>query len=94
MEAMRALKRRLSDIACHQMITDARARGTGPGEHVGAATGSSATGLHPGAGSSEKSLPGPAAHDLTPGKPAHSPGRSRRSPPAPGHTIQAGNDPF
>jgi Transposase IS116/IS110/IS902 family len=28
MEAMRALKRRLSDIACHQMITDARATAT------------------------------------------------------------------
>ena len=41
-EAMRALKRRLSDIACHQMITDARAKATGPGGHVGAATGSSA----------------------------------------------------
>jgi len=57
------------------MITDARARGTGPGGHLGAATGSSAAGLHPSTGTSEKSLPGPAAHDLTPGKPAHSPGR-------------------
>jgi len=83
MEAMRALKRRLSDIVYHQMITDARAAGTGPGGHLGAATGSSAAGLHPTTGTSEKSLPGPAAHDLTPGKPAHSPGRSRRSPPAP-----------
>jgi transposase len=46
-EAMRALKRRLSDIACHQMITDARRAGTGPGGHVGAATGSSASGSHP-----------------------------------------------
>jgi transposase len=41
-EAMRALKRRLSDIACHQMILDHRAAQTGPGGHVGAATGSSA----------------------------------------------------
>ena len=78
MEAMRALKRRLSDIVCHQMITDARAAGTGPGGHVGAATGSSAAGLHPSAGTSEKSLPGPATDDLTPGRPPHSPGRSRR----------------
>jgi transposase len=83
MEAMRALKRRLSDIACRQMITDARAARTGPGGHLGAATGSSAAGLHPSAGTSEKSLPGPATDDLTPGKPAHSPGRSRRSPSAP-----------
>ena len=79
MEAMRALKRRLSDIVYHQMITDARAKGTGPGGHVGAATGSSAAGLHPSAGTSEKSLPGPATHDATPGRPPHSPGRSQRS---------------
>ena len=49
MEAMRALKRRLSDIVYHQMITDARAAETGPGGHLGAATGSSAAGLHPSA---------------------------------------------
>ena len=83
MEAMRALKRRLSDVVYRQMITDARAAGTGPGGHLGAATGSSAAGSHPTTGTSEKSLPGPAAHDLTPAKPAHSPGRSRRSPSAP-----------
>jgi len=83
MEAMRALKRRLSDIVYRQMITDARAAVTGPGGHLGAATGSSAAGLHPSAGTSEKSLPGPASDDLTPGKPAHSPGRSRHSPQAP-----------
>src|ERR1035438_1804658 len=63
MEAMRALKRRLSDIVCHQMITDARAAVTGPGGHVGTAAGSSAAGLHPAAGTSEKSLPGPATSD-------------------------------
>jgi transposase len=33
---MRALKRRLSDIVYHQMISDARAKATGPGGHVGA----------------------------------------------------------
>jgi transposase len=82
-EAMRALKRRLSDIAYHQMVLDARAAAAGPGGHTGAATGSSAAGLHPSADTSEKSLPGPATDDPTPGKPAHSPGRSRRSPSAP-----------
>jgi transposase len=82
-EAMRALKRRLSDVVYRQMITDARARETGPGGHLGAATGSSAAGSHPGAGTSEKSLPGPAAHDLTPRRPSHSPGRSRQPSPAP-----------
>jgi transposase len=83
MEAMRALKRRLSDVVCRQMITDARAAVTGPGGHLGAATGSSAAGLHPSAGTSEKSLPGPAANDPTPAQPAHSPGRSRRPPSPP-----------
>jgi transposase len=82
-EAMRALKRRLPDIVYHQMITDARRTETGPGGHVGAATGSSAAGSNPSTGTSEKSLPGPATDDLTPGKPTHSPGRSRHSPPAP-----------
>jgi transposase len=82
-EAMRALKRRLSDIVYRQMILDARAAATGPGGHLGAATGSSAADLHPNAGTSEKSLPGPAAHDLTPARPTPSPGRSRRPSPAP-----------
>jgi hypothetical protein len=60
MEAMRALKRRLSDIAYRCMINDAVATAAGPGGQQGTATGSSATGSHPPAGSSEKSLPGPA----------------------------------
>ena len=82
-EAMRALKRRLSDIVYHQMTIDARAQATGPGGHLGAAAGSSAASLHPGAGTSEKSLPGPATDDLTPGRPSHSPGRSRQPSSAP-----------
>jgi hypothetical protein len=88
MEAMRALKRRLSDIACHQMIADARATATGPGGHLGAATGSSAAGLHPSTGASEKSLPGPATHDPTPapGGPIRSSGRPRRSRTTPAHS--------
>jgi transposase len=83
MEAMRALKRRLSDIVYRQMIADARATVTGPGGHMGAATGSSAAGSNPSTGTSEKSLPGPAATDPTPPHPARPPGRSRRSSPAP-----------
>jgi transposase len=59
-EAMRALKRRLSDVVYHQMILDARPRPAGPGGHLGTAAGSSAAGSHPTAGTSEKSLPGPA----------------------------------
>jgi hypothetical protein len=85
MEAMRSLKRRLSDIVYHQMITDARAVATDPGGHVGAATGSSAAGSNPSTGASEKSLPGPATNDPTPA-PASPPIRSpRRS----GHPRQA-----
>ncbi len=87
-EAMRALKRRLSDIVYRQMITDARAAATGPGGHMGAATGSSAAGFNPATGTSEKSLPGPAANDPTPSPthpPTHpairSPRRSRRPRP-------------
>ncbi|MFG1777744.1 IS110 family transposase [Micromonospora sp. NPDC049048] len=60
MEAMRALKRRLSDIVYRRMINDAVATAAGPGGQRGTATGSSVTGSHPPAGSSEKSLPGPA----------------------------------
>jgi len=87
MEAMRALKRRLSGIVYHQMILDARAKAAGPGGHLGAATGSSAAGLHPSAGTSEKSLPGPATSDPTPPRPARFSGHS--AAPAPCRTAAA-----
>lgn len=61
MEAMRSLKRRLSDIVYHQMITDARAATTDPGRHSGTTLQSSVTGLTPAAGSSDKPLPGSAS---------------------------------
>jgi transposase len=65
MEAMRALKRRLSDTVYRQMVDDATAgQVTGPGGQRGTATDSSVTSSHPHAGSSEKSLPGPAATQL------------------------------
>ncbi|MEV6487231.1 transposase [Actinoplanes sp. NPDC051633] len=65
MEAMRALKRHLSDIVYRQMINDATATtATGPGGHRGTSTNSSVTGSHPHAGSSEKSLPEPADNKL------------------------------
>ena len=60
MEAMRALKRRLSDIVYKQMIADAKRLETGPGGHVGATLQSSAADLNPMIGTSDKSLPGPA----------------------------------
>ena len=69
MEALRALKRRLSDIVYRQLVADQkrlRAVEAGPGGHVGAATESSAAGSHPSTGTSDKSLPGPTGHDATP----------------------------
>jgi transposase len=60
MEAMRALKRRLSDMVYKQMIADAMAAGAGPGGHPGATLTSSAASPIPIAGTSEQSLPGPA----------------------------------
>ena len=64
MEAMRCVKRRLSDIVFQQMLNDAmRATGTGPGGQQGNDSDSSATGSHPSAGSSDKPLPGPATAD-------------------------------
>ena len=60
MEAMRALKRRLSDVVYRQMVNDAKNVETGPGGHVGATLQSSAADLIPMIDTSEKSLPGPA----------------------------------
>ncbi|MBE1490994.1 hypothetical protein H4W31_006632 [Plantactinospora soyae] len=60
MEALRALKRRLSDIVYRQMVADTKQLGTGPGGHVGATLQSSAADLNPEIDTSEKSLPGPA----------------------------------
>jgi transposase len=68
MEAIRALKRRLSDLVYRQMLNDA-ALGqtrTGPGGHQGTPTNSSVTGSHPHTGSSDQSLPEPATDDHTP----------------------------
>jgi hypothetical protein len=68
MEAMRCVKRRLSDTVYQQMLNDAMTHTTpqpanqqaaGPGGHRGTSTDSSVTGSHPHDGSSEKSLPGP-----------------------------------
>jgi transposase len=63
MEAMRCVKRRLSDIVYQQMLNDALATTrTGPGGQQGHDSDSSATGSHPNAGSSDKPLPGPATN--------------------------------
>jgi transposase len=61
MEAMRALKRRLSNIVYAQILADQKRREeTGPGGHSGTTLQSSVTDLTPDIGSSEKPLPGPA----------------------------------
>jgi hypothetical protein len=60
MEAMRALKRRLSDVVYRQMVIDAKQLETGPGGHTGATLQSSAADPNPKVDTSEKSLPGPA----------------------------------
>jgi transposase len=65
-EAMRCLKRRLSDLVYRQLVRDTRNQlGTGPGGQMGATLPSSAAGSTPTAGSSDKSLPGPVSTDPT-----------------------------
>ena len=77
MEAMRALKRRLSDVVYRQLVNDQKqqkagegpryteARRTGSEGHLGATTKSSAAGSNPNAGASDKSLSEPASIDAT-----------------------------
>ncbi|MCA0307248.1 MAG: IS110 family transposase [Actinobacteria bacterium] len=72
MEAMRSLKRRLSDIVYRTMVTDALAKGASPGGQRGASATSSAAGSHPHTSTSEKPLPGPATPSLRPALPAAS----------------------
>jgi transposase len=59
-EAMRCLKRRLSDIVYQQMRADAQRLAASPGGHSGAALTSSAADFHPVIDSSDKPQPGPA----------------------------------
>jgi transposase len=62
MEAMRCVKRRLSDIVYRHMLDDAVTHTvTSPGGQRGTTTDSSATDSHPNASSSDKPLPGPAS---------------------------------
>ena len=62
-EAMRCLKRRLSDAVYRVMIDDlAATTRTDPGGQPGNDSVSSATGSQPNTGSSDKPLPGPATH--------------------------------
>jgi hypothetical protein len=74
LEAMRCLKRRISDVVYRQLLADAR-RATleapktseaDPGGHCGATLTSSAADLHPHIGTSDQPLPGPAHPTLQP----------------------------
>lgn len=66
MEAMRCLRRRLSDVVYRQLAADAQAQQAGPGGHSGATLLSSAAGLPPGTGTSDQPRPGPAPQTLPP----------------------------
>jgi transposase len=73
MEAMRCLKRRISDAVYRQLLADARAAEqttaeTGPGGHCGASQESSAVDLPPHIDTSDQPLPGPAEPTLQPVK--------------------------
>jgi hypothetical protein len=72
MEAMRSLKRRLSDIVYRTTIADVLVAGAGPGGQRGNDSDSSAAGLPPHTGTSEKPQPGPATPSLRPALPAAS----------------------
>jgi transposase len=75
MEALRCLKRRLSDVIYRQLVADARAADqrddfdpddAGPGGHCGATQESSAVDLPPHIDTSDQPLPGPASPTLRP----------------------------
>ena len=73
LEAMRCLKRRLSDIVYRTMLADLAVHTTtGPGGQRGDVSDSSATGSHPYAGSSDQPLPGPASTKPRPALPTAS----------------------
>ena len=59
-EAMRCLKRRLSDLVYAQMRADAQRLGASPGGHPGTTLQSRAADSHPEIDTSDQSLPGPA----------------------------------
>jgi len=76
MEAMRCLKRRLSDLVYRTMLDDTAAHATGsrtgPGGHRGASLTSSAAGSHPHTDTSDQPLPGPVSNEPTTALPAAS----------------------
>ena len=105
MEAMRCLKRRISDAVYRQLLADAdvTARGAGPGGHCGATQESSAADLLPHIDTSDQPLPGPANSTLPGtntgcepprgfGSPADAPSRRSRQGGAPHRTNDLDGD--
>ena len=91
MEAMRCLRRRLSDVVYRQLAADAATRvpvteKAGPGGHPGTTLKSSAADLTPDIGSSDQPLPGPAPLTLPPA-------RARQEPPGPGQLAHRDDAP-
>jgi transposase len=74
MEAMRCLKRRISDAIYRQLLADAQVAGASPGGQRGATQESSAADLPPHIDTSDQPLPGPAEPTLQP------PHRARKTP--------------
>ena len=73
MEAIRALKRRLSNVVYARMIADHNRRdAAGPGGHSGTTLQSSVTGLTPHTGPSDKPHPEPATNQPRPQPPTPS----------------------
>ena len=69
LEAVRCLKRRISDAIYHQLLADQQPLDTleqdaGPGRQCGASQESSAAGSHPHTSTSDQPLPGPAPRTL------------------------------
>ena len=83
MEALRCLKRRLSDVIYRQLVTDQRARDAGPGGHCGATQESSAVDLPPHIDTSDQPLPGPAEPTLPPSTEAEKTHATRSQQPVP-----------
>jgi transposase len=88
LEALRCLKRRLSDVIFRRLVADARERevsgqGTGPGGHRGATQQSSAVDLPPPIDTSDQPLPGPAEPTLRPTPHPRNPDSDRTLEPIP-----------
>ena len=82
LEALRCLKRRISDVIYRQLIADAeRAADTdaeaGPGGQCGASQESSAADLPPHIDTSDQPLPGPANQTIHPPKPVRKTSRAK-----------------